>query len=147
MVHPFFVSVIDINHNVKETTVEISVRIFTDDLEKTLRKKTTGTIDLTNPKDKAFVEKQINAYISQKLQLKINGQPAGMHFLGYEQQQESTWSYFEVKNIRVVKNLGVFCSLLHDFETNQVNIFHVKANGAEKSFKLDYPDTATVFNF
>lgn len=31
--HPFYVSVIDLHHNAKEKMVEVSIRIFTDDLE------------------------------------------------------------------------------------------------------------------
>jgi hypothetical protein len=36
VLHPFFVSVIDITHNPKERSIEMSVRIFNEDLEKTL---------------------------------------------------------------------------------------------------------------
>lgn len=140
LVHPFFVSVIDINHNAKESTAEISVRIFTDDFEKTLQKFSREKIDLTHPSDKGFVEKQIAAYITQKLQLRINGQPLSLHYLGYEIQGESAWNYFEVQKITTFKKLEINCHLLYDFETNQVNIFHIKSNGTERSFKLSYPD-------
>ena len=71
VLHPFFVSVIEINHNTKEATVEISVRIFTEDLEKTLQKYSTQKMDIINPTDKALLEKQISQYITQKLKLKI----------------------------------------------------------------------------
>jgi hypothetical protein len=39
LVHPFYISMVEINHNAKDATVEISVRIFTEDFEKTLQKK------------------------------------------------------------------------------------------------------------
>ncbi len=147
VLHPFFVSVIDINHNAREAKVEISVRIFTDDLEKTLQKYTRAKIDLVHPADKALLEKQLAAYMSRTLQLKVNGQAASLHFLGYEIQQESAWSYFEIDKVPALKKLETDCSLLYDFETNQINIFHVKSNGVEKSYKLDYPATHTAFNF
>ncbi len=38
LLHPFYVSVIEINHNTKDATAEISIRIFTQDLETTLQK-------------------------------------------------------------------------------------------------------------
>lgn len=145
--HPFYVSVIDISHNAKEATAEISVRIFTDDFEKTLHKFSGAKIDLTHPADKVFVDKQLAAYITQKLRLKINGQPVSLHYIGYEIQRESAWNYFEVTKVTSLKKLEVNCSLLYDFETGQTNIFHVKSNGVEKSFKLDYPLINTVFSF
>jgi len=50
--HPFFVSVIDVNHNGKEKSLEVSVRIFTDDLETVLKNQTHATVDLTKAADK-----------------------------------------------------------------------------------------------
>jgi hypothetical protein len=147
LIHPFFVSVIEINHNAKEATVEISVRVFTEDLEKTLQKYTTTKLDILKPADNAFLEKQISTYLSQKIKLKVNGQPVTLNYLGHEIQQESVWSYFEVPKVTAVNKLEIDCSLLYDFEKKQSNIFHVKSKGEDKSFKLDYPKTGAVFEF
>ena len=147
LLHPFFVSVIEINHNAKAETVEISVRVFTEDLEKTLRKYTPGKIDINTPADKAFIDKQISNYIGQKLHIRINGKPVSFSFIGYEIQKESAWSYFEITKIPEVKKLEVDCGILYDYETSQTNIFHVKSKGNEQSWKLDYPKTTAVFDF
>ena len=147
MLHPFYISVVEINHNPKEANVEISVRIFTEDLEKTLKKYTPGKIDLGSPADKVFIDKQVSNYIAQKLKLKLNGQPVTLHYIGYEIQKESAWCYFEVPGISTLSKLEVDCSLLYDFEKGQTNMFHVKSKGTEKNYKLDYPKTSTVFEF
>ncbi len=147
VVHPFFVSVIEINHNARDANVEISVRIFTEDLEKTLQKYSTAKIDIINPPDKAYLDKQISNYINRKLKLTINGKPAVLQYVGHEIQKESVWTYFEVPKTQGVKKLEVDCTLLYDFETSQSNIFHVKSGVVEKSFKLDYPSARTVFDF
>jgi hypothetical protein len=147
LMHPFFVSVIEINHNAKEASVEISVRVFTEDFEKTLQKYTTTHLDILKPPDNAFLEKQISQYLSQKIKLKVNGQPVTLNYLGHEVQKESVWSYFEVPKITAVNKLEVDCSLLYDFEKAQSNIIHVKSKGEDKSYKLDYPKTGAVFEF
>ena len=147
LMHPFYVSVIDINHNTKESAVEVSIRIFTPDLEQTLQKYSTTKIDIANPKDKALLDQQISNYITQKIQLKINGQPATLNYVGHEIQMESVWVYAEVPKVTTLKKLDVTCNLLYDFKDLQSNIFHVKANGTEKSYKLDYPKTNTSFDF
>jgi hypothetical protein len=145
--HPFYVSVIDINHNTKESAVEVSIRIFTPDLEQTLQKYSTAKIDIANSKDQALLDQQISNYIKQKIQLKINGQPAAMNYVGHEIQMESVWVYAEVPKVTTLKKLDVTCNLLYDFKDLQSNIFHVKASGKEQSFKLDYPKTTTSFDF
>ena len=143
--HPFYVSVVEINHNAKEKTAEISIRIFTEDLEATLRKYGNTKVDLLHPANKVEVDKLLNDYIQNKLQLKIEGKSVVMHYLGYEQQLESIWTYLEVKNVPTMHNVVVNCSLLYDYQEKQSNIFHIKADGKEKSFKLDYPEVVVSY--
>ena len=145
--HPFYVSVVDINHNTKEATVEVSVRIFTPDLEQTLQKYSSSKVDIAHPADKQLLDKQISNYINQKLQLKINNQAVTMQYVGHEIQMESVWIYFEIPKIIQVKKMDINCNLLYDFQNLQSNIFHVKTNGNEKSYKLDFPKTSTSFEF
>ena len=60
---------------------------------------------------------------------------------------ESTLCYFEVENQPLVNTVDVNCSLLYDYESNQVNIVHVKTKGVQKTYKLDYPKRETSFRF
>lgn len=147
VLHPFYVSVVEIQHNTKEKSVEISVRIFTEDLEQVLKKQNGSLIDLSKASNKAIADKAIHQYILSKLQIQIDGKPLVMNYLGFEIQQESIWCYFEVPNIHSVKKIDVTCNLLYEWQEQQINIIHAKANGIEKSFKLDNPNTQTSFEF
>ncbi|TAH12891.1 MAG: hypothetical protein EAZ12_02060 [Sphingobacteriia bacterium] len=145
--HPFFVSVLDFNHNAKDATVEISIRVFTDDLEKTLQKSSSAKIDIIQPADKTVIDKQIIAYIGKTLHLKINGQTVNAKYIGYEIIKESTWAYFEIEGVKECKKIDIDCNFLYDFEKSQTNIFHVKTKGQEKSYKLENPQRTTSFQF
>ncbi len=147
MAHPFFMSVIDINHNTKEAALEISVRVFSDDLEKTLQQYSKQKINILSPNDKVIVEKSLLAYMTAHLKLSVNGKPAHFSLVGYEQQLESTWCYFEIEKQAVVNQVDIDCSLLYDYETRQVNIVHVKSKGIQKTYKLDYPKRDISFSF
>ncbi len=147
LVHPFFVSVIDIEHNSKENTAEISIRIFTEDLEKTLQKYSSAKIDLYQPNNKLQNGKELTNYIGKNLQLKINGQPVSIKYIGYEIIKESTWTYFEVEGVKEIKKIDINCGLLYDFEKSQTNIFHIKNKRQEKSYKLDQTQRTTSFDF
>lgn len=147
VMHPFFVSVIDINQNNKDKSLEVSVRIFAEDFEATLKKYGNTKLDLIHPTDKAATDKLVNAYLQSKLQLKVDGKPVTMHYIGYEQRLESIWVYLEVDNITALKKLDVACSLLYEFEQKQTNILHIKINGSDKSFKLDNPKASVSFDF
>jgi 3',5'-cyclic AMP phosphodiesterase CpdA len=147
VLHPFFVSVVEMNHDAKGKSWETSIRIFSDDLESTLTKFGNTKIDFAKPADKAALDKLIANYVSQKLSVKVDGKNITLQYLGYEQKQESVWVYFETPNIASVKKVEVSCSLLYDFQTKQMNIFNVKANGVEKNYKLDYPKNTATFEF
>jgi hypothetical protein len=145
--HPFFVSVIDITHNPKERSIEMSVRIFNEDLEKTLQKYTTTKIDILQPVNRAVVNEEIQKYISKHLTVIVNGKPISYKIIGFEQQKESTWCYFEALNINSANTVGIDCDILYDLENTQVNIIHVKSKGTEKTYKLDYPNKTANFTF
>ncbi|MDP1842566.1 MAG: hypothetical protein Q8K64_04015 [Sediminibacterium sp.] len=147
LIHPFFVSVIEINHNAKEATAEISVRIFTDDIEKALQKYNSAKIDIVHPANKSFIDQQLTNYVGKTLLIKVNGKPVKANYIGHEIIKESVWTYFEVTDVKDMSKVDIDCSLLYDFEKSQINIFHVKAKGQEKSYKLDYPKRQTSFEF
>ena len=147
LVHPFFVSVIDINHNEKEATIEISVRTFTNDLEKMIGVDAKTTIDLSQASQKNKADALIATYLSKRLNLSANGTKCKLEYVGFEIQKESTWTYFEVKNCTQLNQLNVFCEVLFGINDQQINIFHVKAKNTRKSFELIYPKNTTQFNF
>ena len=147
LMHPFFVSVIDINHNANDKNVEISIKIFIDDFETTLKKNYQRNIDLSKSTNDVQVNKLITNYIEFKLQIAIDGKFQTMQYLGYEVQKESVWIFLEINNINHLKKMNFNCSLLYDFQNKQMNIFNVKANGSEKNYRLDYPKNTLEFVF
>ncbi len=147
LLHPFYVSVIDMNHNSKDATIEISVRTFTADLENRLEKEYNVKLDLADPKQKAKAEQYINLYVQKRLALTTNGSKGKMEYVGFEIQKESTWSYFEIKNVSQLKQLDVFCEILFGIDASQINILHAKTNGQTKSYELPAPKNKTSFTF
>src|SRR5438105_5006550 len=87
--HPFYISMTEINFNSKSKSLEVSVRIFSDDFEKTLRKKCNCKVDLLAVNEKKAMEKVVNDYVQQHLQIKIDGRVQALEFAGYQQEEES----------------------------------------------------------
>jgi len=144
--HPFFVSMTDIKHNATEQTLEVSVRIFTDDFEQTLKKNCNCKIDVIKPADKVVVDQLIAQYVTKHLVITADGKKLALTYVGYEIQEGSVWSYYEAKQLKSVKQISIQNSLLHDYKDQQVNMIQVKANGNSKTVKLDYPNTSTSIN-
>ena len=145
--HPFHVSVVEVEHNATDKTLEISCKIFTDDFETILAKNYKSKVDLINPPNKAAMDTLVKKYILSHLSIKVNGKPVFLNYIGYENEKEAAYGYVEVENISSVSKLEITNSILFDKFDDQVNIMHVKAGGDRKSTRLNYPDKDAVFNF
>jgi hypothetical protein len=145
--HPLYITVTEINHNAKDKVLEISCKIFTNDFETVLEKAGGAKVDLSAPKDKAAADKLIAAYVGRHLRLKVDGKPVELHFVGSENQDDGTWSYFQVNGIATVKRIDAGNDLLYDGFNQQINIMHVTVGGQRQSTRLDYPEANASFQF
>lgn len=145
LLHPFYVSKIELNHNTKDKTIEVSVRVFTDDMELTLQKIGNTSVNLNSPKNIEVIDKLINKYISEHLKITIDNKATTLNYLGFEINKESVWMYFEIPHIDKLNTIGISCKILYDYKKDQINIFQVKANGNDKSYKLENPNSFVNF--
>ena len=147
LVHPFYVSVTEMNHNASEKTLEISCKIFTDDFEEAISKASAVRVDLASPKDKLAAEKLVASYLEKHLQIKLDGKLAKLEYVGYEREDEAVWSYLQVTNFSAPKKVEITNSLLYESFPQQINLLHVTINGDRKSTKLNNPSANVKFEF
>jgi hypothetical protein len=146
--HPYYVSNTDINYNSSSKTLEITCRIFTDNLEDALEKSSKNSVNILQPKNKEEVNQLISNYIIKHFQLSANGKLKSLQFIGYEQNEDAIWVYFEAIESEVPKKIEVTNSLLYDFFPQQINMIHYSVNGEKKiSHKLNNPESRIKFDF
>ena len=145
-IHPYYVSNTDINYNSISKSIEITCRIFTDNLEDALEKSSKKSVNILQPKNKEEVNQLISNYIIKHFQLSANGKLKPLQFIGYEQNEDAIWVYFEAIETEVPKKIEVTNSLLYDFFPQQINMIHYSVNGEKKiSHKLSNPDMKFSF--
>ncbi len=147
ILHPYYVSVTEIKHNAKAQSIEVSCRMFSDDVETALKKISADRVDILNPKSKAQIDLLISKYVPQHVKISVNGKPLVLQYIGYELESEAIWCYFEAKNVRSVKRISVTNNLLYAEHAEQINMMHVTVNGERKSTKLDNPQSSAAFSF
>ena len=145
--HPIYVSVTEMEYNDKENSLEVSCKIYTNDLEEVLRKEANASVDLITNSQSADTKKKVDQYISKHLQIWADGKKAQWHFIGYEQIDESIQSYFQVDNIKRPSKIEVFDNILYEFSREQLSIIHAIVGGKRKSARLDNPETKVAFEF
>lgn len=145
--HPFYVSVTEINQNDKDKNAEVSCKIFSDDFEKTLRQNYNVHVDLLNPVDKKKMDDLVFDYIKNHLQITMNNELLALQFVGYEKDEEAVWIYCEAKNVYAVKNVEINDRLLYEYKKEQINLLHVIINGVRRSTELKNPESKVHFDF
>ncbi len=146
-VHPFHMSVVEMNHNAQDKILEISCKIFTDDFEKVLAKNYNTKVDLTNPPNKPAMDSLVKRYVLGHLGLNVNGKPVSLIYVGFETDNEASYAYIEVDNVNTVTKVDIYNNLMYDMYDDQVNIMHVIVGGKRESTKLTYPDKQTGVSF
>ena len=142
--HPLHLSSMDVNYTTKPGTLEISCRLFTDDLEDALKKQFNVPTDLSAAAKHQAMDVLLKKYIALHLKFQANGQPVTLNYLGFEKDREAVIVYVESTPLKSFKKLEVYNTLMYDLFTDQTNIMHVVINGDRKSSKLDYPETKAV---
>lgn len=138
--HDFHTSLTEIQYNSKEKSLEVSIRIFTDDLETALTKFNNnqkvflnGTTDNTNP----LIEKYIQQYF---VILNPQKQKKPFTFIGKELEGDATWVYVEFQNCGDLQpNTYILQNTIlleiFDDQTNLVNFFYGKS---KKTFLFNH---------
>lgn len=145
--HPFYVSVTEINHNAKDKILEVSCKLFLEDTEKTLEKQLNTPVELSNPKDLKKAQQQVGDYVKKHLQIKVDGKPVSLEFVGYEVEGASLWSYYQVNNIASVRKLDISNNLLYEFDATQISIVHAQVGNNKKSTRVTNPERNMSFEF
>jgi hypothetical protein len=145
--HPLYVCVTEINYNAKNREIEITCRIFDNDLEKAINAQYRTSENIAKPLNKSKIDMLINDYVKKHLQIRVDNEPLNLTYLGYDLRQDAAWCYFEIKNVNTIKKIAIRNDILYSEHAEQSNILYVTVNGQRKISKIDNPQTSTSFSF
>ncbi|MEN9488690.1 MAG: hypothetical protein RL494_955 [Bacteroidota bacterium] len=135
-IHKFYVSIYQINYVSEKKMLQITSRIFIDDLNDVLKLKygqkthigeATETVE-----DLALMKK----YIADHFSIKINGQQKGIHYLSKELEGNVVICYYNVKEIAKIKTFEIQNTTLFDLNSEQQNIIQTTIYGKKESLVL-----------
>lgn len=146
--HPYYIGLTEITINEKPE-IQISVRLFTNDLEDALRKSSGKTIDILNPKDKAEADSLLFHYLGKRLSVSLNGKAHTLRYLGYEEEEGSIWTYMTIQASKpsAIKTLSIVNTALYDYFPSQTHIIRINRFNAVSSHKITNPESKADFRF
>lgn len=136
MAHPFHISMCEVNYNAKEKRLEFALKIFVDDLNKSLEKQNISDQHFGESNEKPDADKVVEQYLKKVFSVKVDRASKAFSFVGKEFENGALWTYFEIDNIPSFKQLEFRNSLLFDLYADQQNIIQVTYQGETKSLLL-----------
>ena len=119
-------AIYQVNYAPEKKMLQITSRIFIDDLNKTLEKKYNKKLNLGTNKETAEEIVLVKKYLAQNFIIKVNGQTKPITFLSKELDGDVLVCYSNITGISKITSLEISNSILLDWNTEQQNITHVK---------------------
>ncbi len=145
--HKFYVSITKIEYVKEKNSLQIIIKIFTDDIEDVLQLKTGAPISLNTKKETAMADEDVKKYILQKLKIKVNGKNVQLNYIGKEYDTDMLVAYLEITNVNELKNLEIENKVLMEIFGEQQNIIHLKTPTSRRSLILDKDEPSGKLKF
>ena len=126
--HKFYVSLTQINYNSKTKSIEVTLKLFTDDLELSTTNFSKKTVKIINAEDS---DVEIANYIKDKFSISINNKVQVLNYLGKEMENDVSWCYLEIKNVTDIQSIKINNRIFTEQFPDQKNLIHLNVNGVE----------------
>lgn len=146
--HPIHLSITEIDHNEKSKALQITTRIFIDDLELSIRHKINDEeLDILEPGKGRTTDELVKAYLTEMIKLKVDRKPVRFNYLGHEIEGPAMICYVEIENIRKFNTIEVTNKVILETHDDQSNLVNVNYKGKVKSLRLTNDDPTGVVTF
>jgi len=145
--HPFHVSVCEINYDKQTHALQITQKIFIDDLEQALFPNPSDKINIDNKANKSKFDALLKKYFEQTLGIIVNDQSINFIYLGHELDDTSIWCYLEVEKVIKLNSVKFTNRILFEKFSDQSNIVHIENEGKVRSFRLTENDDTALVNY
>jgi len=132
--HKFYMGVFQVNYAAEKKMIQITSRIFIDDLNNGMEKKYHQKTFVGTDKETQADIDLLKKYLSENFTIKINGQSKPITFLSKEVEANDVLvCYSRIKDINIFKTIEISNTILVDWNAEQQNITHISAFGTKKS--------------
>ncbi len=147
--HPFHVSVTDIKYKQEKKAIQISSRIFLDDLELALQEYSgNNKLDIMEPNNWEFINDNLKQYLLSKIELRDEkNRKYELNYIGAEIEEDVMWCYMEVEKVRKIESVTVKNSILFEVWSDQENLVHFRAFETVKSARLYKGNESQLFDW
>lgn len=139
--HKFYMAIYQVNHNVAKKRLEITARIFVDDLNAALDKKYKTKHFLGTDKQSPTDTEDLKKYLLDQLKITVNHRGKPLSFKSSELDGNVLVCYLNCAEVAKVTQIEVSNSVLTEVFDEQENMMHFQFNGGKQTLVLDAEKT------
>lgn len=146
-IHKFYVSIYQINYVPEKKRIQITSRIFMDDLNYVLEKNFKKKVNIGEPIEREEDVAMMKKYIEDNFLIKINGKQKQINFLSKEVDNNVVICYFRIKDIPKINSIEILNKVLLDLNSDQQNIIQTNILGKKKSLMFEGEKYTEILKF
>lgn|SRR5690606_72747 len=146
-VHKFYVGIHQINYAKDKKMLQVTSRIFVDDLEDVLKLKHKRTFLIGDNNATAEELALMQKYLTDNFTIKVNGKIMPLNYLSSELEANVLICYFNIRDISKITSLEIKNKILFDYVTEQQNIVQTNVNGKKNSFLMTVDEPVGKLSF
>ncbi|HEY0046803.1 MAG TPA: DUF6702 family protein [Flavobacterium sp.] len=145
--HKFYVAIFQMNYASDKKSLEITSRIFVDDLNDAFKERYKRKFEFEQQNVPTEDLDLLKKYFKDNLIINVNDKPQHLNLISLEMESNVLICYISVKNVPRVKSLRIKNEILADYVTEQQNIIQTNINGTKRNLLLTAENTSGVLNF
>jgi hypothetical protein len=146
-VHKFYMAIFQVNYAPEKKMLQITSRIFMDDLNIAIEKKYGKKAFLGTEKESNEDITNLKKYFIENLVFKVNGQLKPLTFLSKEVEGDVLICYCRVSDVAKLQSAEITNTVLTHWNSEQQNILHCTAFGEKKTVLFTASNKTEVLKF
>ena len=136
--HAIHLGVTEINLNASSNILEISHKVFYDDLQSAIEKQYKVNLHLNTAKENPKTQEYLQRYLTDRFIIYANGERQSVKYVGYEYEEDAIWIYFETPKVANKTAFSFSNRILFDLYDDQNNFLHFTSPNYRKSLRFTF---------
>jgi len=134
--HKFHMSNTKIIYKKEDKAIQITMRCFVDDIEKTIDESDKVMLELGNVRELKKADELLERYLLANFSISINSKEQPLNYLGHEVEKDIIFFYLEIKEVTLASSFKIENKVLLNTFDDQQNVVHLEINNIKKTMVL-----------
>jgi len=139
--HDYYVSSTEVVFVEDKQQLQVTTRVFIDDLEAYFNAQTEDKIQLQPDLEPAKIDSLVHVFFKNNFNIFFDKKEVGIQYIGRQYKEDQILIFAEATEVSPPTSYEIHNTILIPFRSDQQNIVHLKTVNSKKSFLMDASKT------